>query len=297
MSTSKPTSPGRLQVQGLQSAAVHNGQAGRVVSWNADGNRRYGVRLDATGKLLNVKARNLLPLDAVEWRADFPEGFESGAFCVTLQAELRHRYSQAKVLDWTPLAATMQDVTHLLFLAHSLVDEGMGPDSKVVIFVARTGATAPFFLAHRELLLQYVLGTKEVPTMPWILFMAELAAIPPQWEHSCQPKFMRRFCLHVSSPTQQCVICLEEKITSENPNQLPCVHFICELCLPKTFPPLSRAEYFELQNMPTHQRVGRTGLRCPVCRYHFKGHCVVPSTASGKSGRAAFNLVEFIKRG
>ena len=107
-----------MEVQGLQGAAEHNGKRGHVVSWNADGKRRFGVRLDADGKMLNVKPRNLLPVDSIEWLPDFPPDFDPRAFCASLQEELSLRGLGLTVLDWTPLASTIADVVHLVHMAH-----------------------------------------------------------------------------------------------------------------------------------------------------------------------------------
>ena len=48
-----------------------------------------------------------------------------------------------------------------------------------------------------------------------------------------------------------CSVCLESMTVSENPCQLPCVHWTCAKCLIKAFPP------------------GQYGLQCPVCRQDF----------------------------
>ena len=65
----------------------------------------------------------------------------------------------------------------------------------------RTAATTPFFLAHRELILGKLFGpSSDAPTLPWALFGDNLTAMPPQWQHSCQPDFIARLCLHCAAP-------------------------------------------------------------------------------------------------
>ena len=75
-----------------------------------------------------------------------------------------------------------------------------------------------------------------------------------------------------------CSICLEEKSMEQNPSQLPCVHFMCSLCLRKLFPPLPQ---HELGN----NAYGRSkkGIACPVCRTEFPNHRVAehPSVPGG----------------
>ena len=68
--------------------------------------------------MLNVKPRNLLPVDSIEWLPDFPPDFDPRAFCASLQDELSLRGLGLTVLDWTPLASTIADVVHLVHMAH-----------------------------------------------------------------------------------------------------------------------------------------------------------------------------------
>lgn len=163
-----------------------------------------------------------------------------------------------------------------------------------MVFVQRTAATTPFFLAHRELILGKLFGpSSDAPTLPWALFGDNLTAMPPQWQHSCQPDFIARLCLHCAAPMQQCSICLEEKPTAGSPGQLPCVHFICSSCLPKAFTPVTRMEYARIKSTRMAER-RIPGLKCPVCRCHFKGYVVVPSEGDRFSGPdVKFSLVEF----
>jgi len=166
--------------------------------------------------------------------------------------------------------------------------------SNYAVFVQRTALTAPFFLAHRELILgQLFIGSSCVPTLPWALFGDNMTAMPPQWEHACQPDFMIRLSVHCSTPRAQCAVCLEEKPAAESPGQLPCVHFICGECLPKTFTPLTRDEYARVSGMAWSERQ-IAGLSCPVCRHHFKGYAVVPSRDNNILGaHSEYQLVEF----
>ena len=248
------------------------------------------MRLESKDKLLNVRPRNLRAIDAVEWPADFPADFDSAQFCETLQLALREKGLQLTVLDWTPLASATADVVHLLFLAHAL------ESAETLVFVQRTAATEPFWLAHRELLLPGVFGASTaVPTLPWALFGETLTVMPPQWEKCCRPDFMSRLCLTIALPKQHCVICLEEKPTAETPSQLPCVHFICGECQPKTFEPLTSDEYTRLRLQGAAKSGVRKGVTCPVCRDHFKDYCLVPTSDAGPAGSgSSFAFMEYM---
>ena len=62
MDAHRPVFGGRVRIQGLQGAAELNGRTGKIINWNADGKRRFGVQLEGPDqRLLKVKARNLLP--------------------------------------------------------------------------------------------------------------------------------------------------------------------------------------------------------------------------------------------
>jgi hypothetical protein len=238
--------------------------------------------------MLSVRPRNLVAVERFPWPADFPPGWESSQFCARLQHELRSRGTDTLVLDWTPLARTAADVVHLLYMAHRLTDD-------VVVFVSRTAETAPFFLAHRELILHDIFGmASDVPVLPWALFGSRMTGMPPQWEKSCAPDFVMRMCLHNALPRQQCAICLEDKLAVESPSQLPCIHFVCQACQPATFRALTTDEYLAVKRQPALRR-GRIGITCPVCKHFFAKYALVPMTAenSNISGGLDHGLIEF----
>ena len=56
-----------------------------------------------------------------------------------------------RVLDGTPLASDMTDVVHLLYAAHA--EMPTFDASRTLIYFQQNPRTAPFFLAHRELIL------------------------------------------------------------------------------------------------------------------------------------------------
>jgi hypothetical protein len=186
-------------VQGLKGAAQLNGQAGHIVNWNVDGRRRYGVRLEGSGKLVSCPMRSVVPLDK-PWLA-YPHDFEcsSTEIVATLQSELRAQGSSLTVLDWTPLAAAVSDVVYLLHVAHeiSLIDfvhstmQAIADDDDadgdmqskkravladcraaqdVLIFVLSDAQTAPFFLAHREFISPgaTIHSNAEIAAVPWL---------------------------------------------------------------------------------------------------------------------------------
>ena len=111
---------GRCRLQGLQGAAELNGKVGRIVSWNADGRRRYAVRLESSGKVMSCQMRNVVAED--DPRLAYPHDFDcsSTEFVAALQAELRAQGSSGTVIDWTPLAAAVSDVAYLLHVCHEI---------------------------------------------------------------------------------------------------------------------------------------------------------------------------------
>ena len=53
------------------------------------------------------------------------------------------------VFDWTPIAAVYKDLVHLMMMAHGI---HKCKDTAFAVFVMRTPETAPFLLAHREIM-------------------------------------------------------------------------------------------------------------------------------------------------
>ena len=194
------------------------------------------------------------------------------------------------MLDWTPLAADPSvDHVHLLFLSQQLCADD------VFVFVQRTASTTPFFLAHRELILHFILGEGSL-TLPWILFSSDMTGMPPQWEKACRPDFIMRMCLHSAVPVHTCAICLEDKPTRESPSQLPCIHFICRACMPKTFRPWTVQEYAAMRD-DAEMRRSRAGLTCPVCKHVFRNYALVPSESTGHAldDSQEYAMVEWTK--
>lgn len=263
---------GRVRLHSLQSAQL-NGQMGRIVSWNEDGKRRFGVRLLHEAKTVGVKARNLQAVDV----APPPEDFtcNSTQFCASLENALLADGSPLKVVDWTPHAATTSDVVHLLFVAHRMVDKTKA------LFFQKTEATEPLFLAHRELILHNIYSQTgdSVTTVPWMLIGHESTIMPAPWEKCCHADFMQRLCLQNLKLRAQCCICLEEKLVASSPCQLPCVHFICSSCLPKLYQGDAaedgRAVHADRPLDRSIERQISTGLTCPVCKHHFPNHSVI----------------------
>ncbi|KOO24187.1 hypothetical protein Ctob_009441 [Chrysochromulina tobinii] len=208
---------------GLKGAAQLNGQAGHIVNWNVDGRRRYGVRLEGSGKLVSCPMRSVVPLDK-PWLA-YPHDFEcsSTEIVATLQSELRAQGSSLTVLDWTPLAAAVSDVVYLLHVAHeiSLIDfvhstmQAIADDDDadgdmqskkravladyraaqdVLIFVLSDAQTAPFFLAHREFISPgaTIHSNAEIAAVPWLAIGKGLTIVPQPWEQTCKKEYVVR---------------------------------------------------------------------------------------------------------
>jgi len=313
----RSTLGGRCRLQGLQGAAELNGKTGHIVSWNADGRRRYGVKLEHNEQMISCQMRNAAPVD--EPRIAYPHDFDctSAEFVAALQAELRAAGSTRIVLDWTPLAATVSDVVYLLYLAHDLEyiaaivkefpppGDGSNEDEAakaaaaaqdVVIVVVSTPETAPFFLAHRELIAfsASMHSSAELAALPWLAFSTNtdeagkphgLTLVPQPWELCCKREYMVRLCVHLSQRTFTCAICLEEHPYIDNPSQLPCAHFTCTSCLKRLCPPMSAAERVNHIRDPE-----RVGITCPVCRAHFPKHSL-GEHAAAPGGVALFESV------
>ena len=255
---------GRVQLTGIKSDASLNGRFGRTVSWNEGGKRRFGVRLEGSGKMLSLKPRNLMPYDAHPFPGEFTAS--SSEVCAALQAELTASGHSAKVVDWTPLAASMSDVVHLLWIAI------LSQHTDELIYVQRTPETAPFFLCHREIVcptLPHLSDSRSLATFPWLVISTSITALPTAWAGCCEQNFIVRLCLHCCQPTRQCTICLEEKPVAKNPSQLPCVHFLCAECLRKQFPVSGY--------MAANNERDSNGLTCPTCKLHFPNHRVLDS--------------------
>ena len=113
------TAGGRCRLQGLRGAPELNGQIGRIIGWNTDGRRRYGVQLDS-GQQISCQVHNVVAFDKPQLA--FPHDFDctSAELVGKLQARLRAAGSKRVVLDWTPLVAAVVDVVYLLHVAHDI---------------------------------------------------------------------------------------------------------------------------------------------------------------------------------
>ena len=110
----RPVFGGRVRIQGLQGAAELNGRTGKIINWNADGKRRFGIQLEGPDqRLLKVKARNLLPEEPERpWKVECGDcgplfSCSSSEFVKALNDELKARGIPLMVFDWTPIAAVL----------------------------------------------------------------------------------------------------------------------------------------------------------------------------------------------
>jgi ankyrin repeat protein len=255
-----PVLGGRARIHSLTKAASLNGQEGKIVAYNAGGNRRFGVQLKS-GKMIGVLPANLTAVDR-------PRGW---AKCTATSEEvcdaLRTAFAsigqdRLVVVDWTPLAADPAiDPAHLheMGLASKLLLDdpelsGGEPPPPRVYYVQRTAATESFFLTSRELMeaqdgnMAWQAGSC---TMPWQVYLAVPGVpevITPGADFSSEVAYIARLCSGLLATDLTCPICMEPFCAQDNPSQLPCAHFMCTGCMKQLYP------------------VGQTGLKCPVCQ-------------------------------
>ena len=82
-------------------------------------------------------------------------------------------------------------------------------------YVQRTEASAPFFLAHRELAihLQFPSGTAfgmaDAPAVPWLIFGNGGTVQPPGGPKTCDPNVMGRLAALSICERRECTVCLQ----------------------------------------------------------------------------------------
>ena len=278
-----PVLGGRGRIRGLTKAPALNGEVGSIVSFNADGRRRFGVRLK-TGKVLAVLPANLVAVDqGAEWpRCTAP----SKEVCDTLQTAFAAvGLTKLTVVDWTPLAADpaidAANLHEMGLFSHFAGggsggggadggDEGRGDGGSAgkVYYVQRTEATEGFFLTARELM-EAPDGTMQLKmcgasTLPWLLYLGLPGSngllTPNGREEWCSNlAYIARFCSSSLATDITCAVCLESMSVRENPSQLPCAHFMCVRCIKKLYP------------------VDRLGMVCPVCQRNHSTYTLVAS--------------------
>lgn len=258
-----PVFGGRARLCNLSKAPTLNGEVGSIVSFNADGKRRFGLKLKAD-KVLSVLPANLTAVDA--------RGFTT---CAASSAEvcdaLRETFTSVgqgnvTVVDWTPLAAKaemdpanlheMGLSSHLLNL-NEACDQGAAeldaPPTRAY-YVQRTAETESFFLTCRELMEAHggsinSMGSGAV-TMPWLLYLdtPRMNILNPAGDFSAEVAYIARLCSNSLASDVTCPVCMEGLNIKESPSQLPCAHFLCYTCQKKLFP------------------IKQIGLKCPVCQ-------------------------------
>ncbi len=309
---------GRCRLQGLRGAPELNGQIGRIIGWNTDGRRRYGVQLDS-GQQISCQVHNAVAFD--EPHLAFPHDFDctSAELVGKLQDRLRAADSKRVVLDWTPLVAAGLDVVYLLHVAHDIgliaggaavaswalqdaqADASGGIDrlqadavaaGNALIFVMSTPETAHFFLAHREFFASKCMASSlhstpadTLAALPWLTVSDQMIMVPSPWAQCCKRDYIVRLCLNLDQQEFTCPICMEERTMVDHPSQLPCAHYICTGCLKQLSSPISVLDRLHaLQDAPR-------GLTCPVCRTHFAKHAV-GEFASAPGGVGIFERMD-----
>ena len=89
-------------------------------------------------------------------------------------------------------------------------------------YVQRTEASAPFFLAHRELAahVQFpsgaAFGMITAPAVPWLVFGNGGTAQPPGGPMTCDPNVMGRLAALSICERRECTVCLQAHITDSS---------------------------------------------------------------------------------
>ncbi|EOD22858.1 hypothetical protein EMIHUDRAFT_95474 [Emiliania huxleyi CCMP1516] len=257
---SVPVLGGRVRLQGLTSEGAPNGKLGRVLSYNNDGRRRFGVQVEGRRGALSLRPQNLVavdidPLPLCE--------HEPGTFVERLQAELKEAgLPSYEVVDWTRLAETTADPMHLMETA--VLGHAFSRHKLTLFYVQRTPRNEGFFVAEREYYGRDRGGN--AAAMPWLVFSGRRhgspdgpvggTLIPPQGRRCSTIPFMLRLVRTILSPRVECTVCLAPQDLMGS-SQLPCVHLLCSDCAKKLYP------------------LERPGLTCPTCKEHFPRHALI----------------------
>ena len=255
-----PVFGGRARIRGLTKAAHLNGEVGSIVNFNADGKRRFGLRLKA-GKVLSILPANLTAVDKL--------GLEG---CTSTSAEvcdaLRTAFASVglgslTVVDWTALAAdpevdpaNLHEMGFKSYLLNAECEARAEQPSRAY-YVQRTAETESFFLTIRELM---EADTAGCCTMPWVLYLDShpMNVLTPSGDFSADVAYITRTCANSLAPDLSCPICMETLSLKESPSQLPCAHFMCVACMKKLYP------------------IGQEGgLKCPVCQRDHSTYALV----------------------
>ena len=324
-----PTSGGRCRLQGLQGAADLNGSTGHIIDWNADGRRRYCVRLESSGRKISCKMRNVVAVDNP--KVAYPHDFDcsSAVFAAALQAELRAQGFARTVLDWTPLAGAVSDVVYLLHVAHDvthissvaaqlapltdgsrLIDSGCTGDGNLEHSGERDEVEKAVAVCNDAVEAQDVLivvcSTPE--TMPFFLAHRELigpaAALHTNTELAALPWLViSKDVTMVPQPWEQC--CKKDYMVRLCLN-LGQSKFTCAICHEESpyadSPSQMPCAHFTCTSclkqlcppMSALERIHKLkkahGLTCPVCRTHFPKHSLAEH-ASAPGGVAIFEYI------
>jgi len=259
-----PVLGGRVLLQGLKSQPGLNGKEGNVLSYNADGKGRFGVRVKGkvSYSLIALRPQSLVAVDH-----DPPPRCEHAPaeFVAALQKELREidELRMYEVVDWTDVAARVSDPMQLIRMAAT--GQALSRSHRLHLFyVQRTAENEAFFVCEREV--EGVNRGDQTAAPPWLIFSGRRhgdrdgpvggTLLPPQGPDCSKVAFMVRFVRTVLSRTVECGVCFEPQDVM-GASQLPCVHILCNACLKKLFP------------------LDQLGLTCPTCKSHFPQHKLI----------------------
>ena len=272
---------GQARIHSLSKRADLNGQVGRVLSFNANGKRRFGLRVTETSEVLSIKPLNLEAVDDPR--------FVNHGWCTNSSAEVcDHLRTQVfatlagsgrELVDWTALSEDPEmDHAHLYYMGMNSVLVRCLRDT--VYYIQRTERNSAFFLTHRELINASCNGYPDsgAGVVPWLAFQVtpgspQISVPPAAAGNAGELAFIARFFNMIVAPAVECTICLEEfankyedqftACAATESGVLPCAHPICTTCLKNAF------------------SSNTLGMTCPTCKQHFPNFFL----QRGKSGR------------
>ena len=263
---------GQVCIYSLATRPALNGRIGRVESYNADGKRRFGVRVD--DELLSIRPSNLQPHDGV-WGSKGWCKCTSTVVCEHLRESFASAGIHGKTLvDWTALSEDPRvDPAHLFYMGMYTCEVDTLHD--VIYYVQQTERNRAFFLCHRELV--HAHHSPYEPTCPYLFFHIlpsdpTIVVPPAAADNAGELPFIIRFCHNLLRPAIPCTVCLQEfpnrstldgGCAALSSGSLPCCHPICSACLKSLFP------------------LDKRGCECPTCNVFYPNYSLIAVAAHG----------------